>query len=130
MEINVAPFLLGTAITSLLLVAGYVAACWRADSRSTRSRKSPAELSTGTSDARFAKVEAEMAELFSTLEKLTTTVKRISSRQGMRDLRAKDDPPPVPPPGTSKAELRRFYGVNGLSGPEQAKMQLERERGE
>lgn len=63
-------------------------------------------------EIRFAKVEADQAELFSTLSKLTTTVKRLSSRAGMQDVRDRQGST-VPPIGTPKAELRKFYGVKG-----------------
>lgn len=105
---------LGILIASSLLVAGFVTVCWRVASSSTRRRTSPPEPSTPISDERYAKLQAEMAELYSTLEKLTTTVKRISSRHGMADLRAREADA-APPPGTSKAELRKFYGI-GVAG--------------
>lgn len=65
--------------------------------------------------------------MFSTLEKLTTTVKRISSRQGMRDLREREaeDAAAPPPPGTSKAALLRYYGLSGKVGPAFARKQME-----
>jgi len=117
--------LLGTGIASLLLAVGYVLACWREGSRSTRKTKSPPEASIPISDAHYAALRAEMAELYSTLEKLTTTVTRLSSRQGMRDVRARATNADPPPTGTSKAELRKFYNVNGLSPKQFAERQLE-----
>ena len=116
--------LLGTGIASLLLVAGYVLACWREDSSSTRRTTSPREPSTPLSDAHYASLRAEMAELYSTLEKLTTTVTRLSSRQGMREVRARVAGV-APPPGTDKATLRKHYGVAGLSPVEFARRQLD-----
>lgn len=68
---------------------------------------------------------ADQAALFSTLEKLTTTVKRLSSRNGMRELR--ETHATAPPHGASKAQLREFYGISRMSGPEQAQHQLELE---
>lgn len=121
-------FLLGTATTSLLLVAGYVAASWREGSRSTRSPKSTREPPpTPPSDAQYVKLLAEMAELSSTVEKLALAVRRNSSRAYQRDLRDQAAPT-APPPGTPKAELRRLYGVGGMSGPQQAQHQLDIER--
>lgn len=110
------------------LVASVVAALvW--GSRSTRSRKSPpAPAPTEISDAlllRMAQIEATQAELFSTLESLTTTVKRLSSRQGMRDVRARratEDPPPI---GAPKADLLRHYGMSGKVGPAFARAQMD-----
>lgn len=121
--------LLPTAITLLLLAAGYAVGSWRAGSRSTRNPKSkPDAPPTPISDVNYAKVLAEMAELSSTVEKLALSVRRNSSRAYQRDLRDQADEPKVPPPGTSKAELRRLYGVGGMSGPQQAAHQLELER--
>ena len=118
MENFVALCSLGTAIASILLVAGYVLASWREGSRSTRSRKSQAEPLTPSSQERLAKVEAEMAELWSTLESLTTTVKRISSRKAMQNLRGTATGDEPPPPGTPKQELRKFYGLDKLTPQE------------
>ena len=111
MEKLAALSLLGTGIASILLVAGYALACWRADSRSTPKRKSPAEPSTPISDERYAKLQAEMAELYSTLESLTTTVKRISSRQALRDRQEKGTDPDELPVGTPKEILRKKYAT-------------------
>jgi len=77
-------------------------------------------------EIRFSKVEADQAELFSTLQKLTTTLRRLSSRAGMEDLRARsaNEPPPV---GTPKAQLREHYGLVGKSPQDVARLQVKRD---
>jgi len=114
------------AIFSLSVAVSCALACWRAVTRSTAALKSLRRLVlTETSDAKLSKVAVDQAELFSTLAKLTTTVTRLSSRIGMRDVRERQSQAgDAPPPGTSKAELRRHYGVAGLSGPQIAQRQL------
>ena len=116
--------LLGTGIASILLVVGYALASWGAGSRSTRRTKSTPEPQTPISDAHYASLKAEIAELYSTLEKLTTTVKRISSRHGMQELRERETAHGAPPPGTPKADLLRHYGLAGKQGPEFARAQM------
>jgi hypothetical protein len=99
---------------SIALFSGAVCAAlaWRWASASTRHKKqAPLPPSTAISETRFAAIEADQAELFSTLQKLTTTVKRLSSRAGMELVRDRQSGGP-PPPGTPKAELRRYYSVN------------------
>jgi hypothetical protein len=89
----------------------------RGASRSTRRTKSEPEDSP-SQDLRsaLASLQADQAELYATLEKLTTTVKRLSSRAGMQELREQrnghessgrasgQNPPPT---GAPKAELLR-----------------------
>jgi len=90
-----------------------VAACWITVSRCTRYLKLLRSLQeTPVSAARLETLAADQAEFASTLQKLTTTVKRLSSRYGMAELRERraDEPPPV---GTPKAELRLWYQKNG-----------------
>ena len=123
MEHAAAPWLLATLILSVLALAGSATACWIAVSRASRHGKLLRELALmPPSDANLAKALADQAELFATLGKLTTTVKRLSSRAGMEDLRSRrqDD---APPPGASKAEIRRHYGFT-RDGPAFASHQL------
>lgn len=124
MDHTVALWLLATSILSLLLAASSVIVSLREASRSTRVRKWLREqVLTKTSEPRIAKVEGDQAELFLILEKLTTALKRVTSKAGMAELREKraNAPPPV---GASKAELRRYYGIAGVPGPEVAARQL------
>lgn len=97
---------------------------------STRTRKWLRKFeSTATSDVRLAKIEAEHAALLSTLQKNTSTLARLSSRQGMQALRERqatdtadaDDPPPV---GASKAQLRDFYLTKGKRGAPKNQLSL------
>lgn len=123
-------WLLAMTIALLFLVVGCVVAFSSRGSASTRRKKSePEQPPTQISAAAMAQMAADQAELFSTLEKLTTTVKRLSSRQGMRDIREREaessaSPPPI---GTSKADLLRHYGMHGKVGPEFARAQQELE---
>lgn len=71
----------------------------------------------------IAEMQTDQAALFSTLESLTTTVKRLSSRAGMRDLRARAQESEAPPVGAGKAELLRHYGMAGKVGPDFARAQ-------
>lgn len=118
MDVSALLWSLITLISLLLLAVSYALVAWIKDSRSTRSKKpNDSPPPTPPSDAgKMAQLEADQAALFSTLEKLTTTVKRVSSRQGMRDLRARDEGPP--PVGASKADLLRYYGMHGKLGPD------------
>lgn len=111
-------FLLVTAILSGSLGVVCALVYLRAGFRSTPSRKSRAEPLTPASDERLAKVEAEQAQLWSTLESLTTTLKRISSRRAMANLRGTPSGDEPPPPGTSKQDLRKFYGLDKLTPQE------------
>lgn len=108
-------------ICSLSVAALSVFVSWRTASRCTAVLKSlRARNSTQISDVRIAAVESDQAELFSILEKLTTTVKRLSSRAGMQDVRARrsqsaaGDAPPI---GAPKSELRKFYNVGPVGVP-------------
>lgn len=99
-----------TSILSLSVAVTCAVACWRLASRFTALQKWARGLVlTKTSDAALAAINADLAESFSTLEKLTTTVKRLSSRHGMQDMRERRSTQDPPPPGASKAELRAFY---------------------
>lgn len=116
----VAPLLQIIGITSIFLVAGYAVASWREGSRSTRAKKSaPEPALTPISESRLAKLEAEMAELWSLLEKNTAAMSKLSSRLARRNERAQ---PEVPPVGASKTELRKFYGIEGKTPPEVARL--------
>lgn len=117
-------WLLATSITSLLLAATSVAISWNVASRCTRALKSlRAALRTPPSHARLAQVEADQAALSYALSTVTKTARRLSSRAGMEAVRErqKDEPPPT---GTSKAELRKHYGLNGVSAADFARRQL------
>lgn len=123
-------FSLIIATALICSLAGYAVAVWKRDSASTPRRKSAAPPEeTPTSDIRtaLAQVQVDQAALFSTLEKLTTTVKRLSSRNGMRELRSERETTEAPPLGASKADLLRHYGMRGKVGPEFARAQQEME---
>lgn len=123
------------SITSIFLSAICAIACWSAVSRCTRLMSALREVQrTPTSAARFETLEAEQAEFASSLQKLSSTVKRLSSRYGMADLRERrsadqDEEPPV---GASKATLRlwaqRKVGAPIGAGPDFARQQLKLER--
>jgi hypothetical protein len=111
-------WLLITSITSICLAVVSAAISWSVGFRCTRALKSlRAQLRTPPSDAKLAQLAADQAECFSALEKLATTTKRLSSRKGMQDVRARqaNDPPPI---GAPKSELRRHYGITGRSPAE------------
>ncbi len=65
-------------------------------------------------------VESQMSDLQSSFDSLLESHKRLRSKQGMQELRAKTANEPKepngrgapPPPGASKAELRDYYGLN------------------
>jgi len=112
--------LLITGIASILCVVASAVVSWRLGSRSTRPKKPPPSAPPMSDfEIRFAKVEADQAELFSTLQRLTTTMRRLSSRAGMEMVRERKANEP-PPPGTPKAQVREFYKLNGLSHVEVA----------
>jgi hypothetical protein len=124
MDDSALPYLWITSTLSILLGVGSVAAAWKLVFRSIPRGKPPASPTpTPPSESHLARVEADQAELFSTLEKLTTTVKRLSSRQGMRDVRERQSGE-APPQGTSKADLLRYYGMAGKVGPDFARAQM------
>lgn len=110
---------LAMAITSILLAAACAIACSRLASRCTRAlkRRPP-------SDATLVRLATDQAALSSSLESLAATVKRISSRHGMRELRSSRAASEAPPPGAPKAEVLAFYGLRGKSGPAFAQAQL------
>lgn len=121
-------FLLITQTLALCMLAGFAVVAWKRGSRSTRPSKQPeSPPPTPSSDAAtLAALQADQAALFSTLEKLTTTVKRLSSRQGMRELRSQDERA-APPVGAPKRDLLRHYGMSGKIGPAFAQAQLDLE---
>lgn len=115
--------------TSLAVVFAVVA--FRAVSRSTPSRKQPPSPPPTPSSEGLLRVQADVAELSSAVESLATTVKRLSSRKGMADLRerrrAEEEQPTPPPPGADKGTLYKFYGLSGKAGPAFARAQLDLE---
>jgi len=122
MGVEPAQLPLATWITLSCLAAVCVSASLIAVLQCSRVQKLVrALIATPPSDAKLAEVLADQAALFSTLEKLTTTVKRLSSRSGMREIRERDSPPP---PGASKAEVRRYYNFPH-DGPDFARHQLQ-----
>lgn len=110
--------LLGTTILSVLCAAGCVVACYRLASRCTRvlKRRPPSELT-------LSQLATDQAALYSSFQSMATTVKRLSSRAGMAELRSRPAASEAPPIGASKAELRKHYGLNA-AGPEFARRQL------
>lgn len=116
------------AIASICSLVSFALAAWLAGSRSTPRRKPPASPPAMSDfEIRFAKVETDQAELFSTLAKLTTSMRRLSSRAGMEDLRERRSSE-APPIGTPKAQLREHYKLNGLSSQQIAQRQLFQDR--
>jgi len=110
--------LLLTTILSVLCAAGCVAVCFKLASRCTRvlKRRPPSELT-------LSQLATDQAALYSSFQSMATTVKRLSSRAGMQELRSRPAASEAPPPGASKAELRKYYGLQA-AGPEFAKKQL------
>jgi hypothetical protein len=89
------------------------------------SRATSRALAPEKWDSRLTDLSAEVVSLSSSFEKVTRQLMRLNSREGMRELRAREDGPGTPPPlGTPKGELRKFYGLQGLSGPEVARRQM------
>lgn len=129
MALHDALLLLVTGIASMCLGVVSVVAFSRRGSRSTPPKKSAHEDSpTENLRAALASLQADQAELYATLEKLTTTVKRLSSRAGMRELREQqNDHESSLPPNASKAEVLRHLGLAGKVGPAFAQAQLELE---
>ena len=68
---------------------------------------------------RLRSVESQIADLHSSFESLLESHKRLRSKHGMTELRARtaEEPKKVarpdgsPPIGASKAELREYYGL-------------------
>lgn len=123
MESIVAWCSLITAIASLSLAAVFALRCSRLAFTVTALLKQP-EFAPQRA---IADLQTDVSALFSTMEKLCTTVNRLSSRQGMRDLRSRTAEPEVPPPGAPKAQLYKHYGF-GMNGPDFAQRQLALER--
>jgi len=127
MESFAPPSWLITLTWSLSLVVGCVRAYFWLASAST-PRKKLREPPQPIPPSALAGLQADQAELFSTLEKLTTTVKRLSSRAAMRERREGEAEGSHPPIGTNKADLLRHYGMSGKVGPAFAQAQLDIER--
>lgn len=132
-----AQWLLLIVIWWLSVGVAYAVGRWSTGSRSTPPKKQPPspqvtpDSGTPSVLAALQRLEADQASLSSTLESVVTTTKRLSSRQGMRDLRARRaaaEQPAEPPTGASKADLYRYYGMAGKVGPEFAREQMRRER--
>jgi hypothetical protein len=94
------PWLQITLICALSLLAGYAGAYLRSVSVSSSTRK------------RMHSLEIAMSDLTSSFESLLESHKRLRSRAGMRELRARDEPEPVE---DKKAIRRRLFGA--LAGP-------------
>lgn len=113
--------ILAISLCSLCLAVISAVACWRAASRSSLPRK------------RMLEMQNEIGELTSAIDAMAESMKRLRSREGMRELRdaraaARAAPQPVPvSPVETKAQARaRIFG--GKSGPDFAKQQLELQR--
>ena len=116
-----------TTICLLLLTAGCVRVLWRWGSASTRRASAPPSQEATPNFAlrsEVAQLREEVDSLCSTLEKNSTTVKRLSSRAGMREHRERNQPGSPPPVGTAKADLLRYYGMSGKVGPAFAQAQM------
>lgn len=94
---------LAMTLLSMCTAVVCAVACSRLASRCIRAlnRKPPSEST-------LAKLATDQAELFSSFESLATTVKRISSRRGMQELRS-DRADQAEPGILSKNELRKRY---------------------
>lgn len=122
--------LLLTLSLSTLLVAVSVSVHFWRGSASTRSAKrpsSPPETPSSQLQSELASLREDVGSLFSTLEKNSTTLKRLSSRAGMRETRERQASASAPPVGAPKAELLRHYGMSGKVGPEFARAQQQLE---
>lgn len=101
-----------SALLTLICIASLCVACafvsWRAASGSARLRK------------QMRDVQIEIGELTSTVESLTESHKRLRSREGMRDLRARR----AAPERETKAQLLQRLGLAGKAGPDFARAQL------
>lgn len=105
-----------TLIACLLWLARRVRRLSRLASVATRREQAPQMW-----ESRLADVQAELAVLSSSFEKVSMQLARQNSREGMRRLRgSRADSPP--PPGASKAELRKYYGLQAV-GPEFTRQQ-------
>lgn len=101
-------WLLITTIFCTLLAVVCAIVSWQQASRCSRTTK------------RLRDVELETSELTLAFESLLESHKRLRSRAGMRELRAREEAPPV----ESKADARRRLFA-GASGPAFAKKQLQ-----
>lgn len=99
---------------SIVWLARRVARLSKLASRSSNRVPDPARW-----ESRLAELQADVLSLSSTFEKVAKQTMRLNSRAGMRELRERE----APPVGTSKAELRKFYGLN-TDGPEFARRQM------
>lgn len=75
-------------------------------------------------ESRLTDLSVEVASLSSNFEKVTRQLMRLNSRAGMRELRAREEEPEAPPFGAPKADVRKFYGLGNLTGPEFCRAQL------
>jgi hypothetical protein len=102
-----------SALLILICFTSLSAACalvsWKAASGAARLRK------------QMRDAQIEIGELSSTVESLTESHKRLRSREGMRDLRARRA---APSGQETKAQLLARLGMAGKVGPEFAKAQL------
>lgn len=101
--------LLITMILSTLLCASCAAVAWKQASTCYRLRKRVHELELSTAD------------LNSTLENLLDSHKRLRSREGMKELRARRSGQKTV---ETKAELLQRLGLAGKAGPDFARAQL------
>lgn len=122
----------GSALLCLLTI-GMLSIWWLAArvrrlsklvSAATHSEKAPARW-----ESRLQELEADQVSLSSSYEKVARELKRLNSRAGMREFRAESTQAelPIPPVGTSKADLLRHYGMAGKVGPDFARAQMQRE---
>lgn len=124
-------FLLATMIASACWAVIRVRASLKRDSAAIRRRNQLASSEEASTEVmrRLQSLEADQVALSSTLEKLCTSVKRLTSRAGMQDLRSRreESTEATPPVGASKADLLRHYGMAGKVGPAFAAAQQELE---
>lgn len=122
--------LLGITMASAFWLVARARGSSRRASRATTPESQLASLDPTLQELRrrLSTVEADQVDLSSSQEKLHTTVKRLTSRAGMQELRERRSHSSPPPVGTSKADLLRHYGMSGKIGPAFAQAQLELER--
>jgi len=93
-----------------LLVSWLAGRVWRLSRsvlRATKRAPAPEKW-----ESKLRELEADVASLSSSFEKVTRLLMRLNSRAGMRELRSDPAAAEAPPIGTNKAELRRHYGLN------------------